>query len=155
MSDGPIYDRSNMPTAPGAPTANRGPRGDGGPVGLRHTDKIEGDRVGYVSLELQGKETLEWPLMHADSSAQKVTKLQVREVADTILRSVETGLATGDAPAVLGHFSGCLRGSKLLTPAGEARMQELVRGLSNSTNRESYVENEIRPFLDALRPQRR
>ncbi len=155
MSENMIYEKSNMPAKPGEPTRDIGPRADQGPVTLQHSDPVHGDALDYPSLSGQGFDVVEFPLMRAESSPHKIETLQAREVADRILHSVEGGLATGDAPSILSWYLGCLKGCKLLTPAGESAMQKLADSFARTPNREEFFESQIRPFVETLRPQRR
>ena len=152
MSDGPIYDKSNMPVAgrPGMPVPDRAKDQSGtGPVSGETADDLN-----FPSLAVQGMTLVRLPLRNCATTVRKCEQYQLRELPRIIAERVDRALGTPEAPLEFSHFCGALKGAGVLGERTQRRMDELAADFAKippGERQEEFYERQIAPWLETLK----
>ena len=125
------------------------------------TDGEGNKQVVYDDMTAEGMEKLTlpgppWEQARGRTTEDVLSKNFSRHIITRIERAFEMGHFADATPSqTLGWYRGVLEGAELADKRTLVHLDKLQDGLAKADDQQKYFEQEIRPFLESLRPGKR
>lgn len=107
----------------------------------------------YASMAAEGMEPVKVPPPPGWTLTESVL---LKDLPHHVMRQCESVLErSGKAHEVFGHYAGVARGSGVVDDATAGQIEKLSDGLARASDQRAYFKENIRPFLQSMKPARR